>query len=56
MAHENTSHLVTYVTQEEQKRLRLRAAEAGVSISSYLRDVVREHLDKTPEPTQARPA
>lgn len=44
MAHENTAHLVTYVTKEEQKELRLLAAQQGISVSSYLRDVVREHL------------
>lgn len=44
MAHENTAHLVTYVTKEEQNKLRLLAAKKGISVSSYLRDVVRDHL------------
>lgn len=44
MAHDNDAHLVTYVTREEQKKLRLLAAEEGVSLSRYVRDRLREHL------------
>lgn len=44
MAHDNTAHVVTYMTPEEQKQLRLKAAEAGVSLSAYVRDVLRGTL------------
>lgn len=44
MAHDNTAHVVTYMTPEEQKQLRLRAAEAGMSLSAYVRDVLRGDL------------
>lgn len=46
MAHDNNAHLVTYVTRGEQKTLRLLAAEEGVSLSGYVRDLIREHLKK----------
>lgn len=44
MAHDNTAHVVTYMTPEEQKKLRLKAAEAGMSLSAYVRDVLRGKL------------
>lgn len=52
MAHDNDAHLVTYVTRDEQKTLRLLAAEKGVSISGYVRDLVRDHLKKIAEQEQ----
>lgn len=46
MAHNNTEDLITYVTPEQKRALRFEAAESGVSLSKYLREVVREHLEK----------
>lgn len=55
MAHDNTEDLITYVTPEQKMALRMKAAKAGVSLSKYLREVVRQHLDETPGPGEQDP-
>lgn len=44
MAHNNTVHVATYITPEEQKELRLKAAELGISLSAYVREILRTSL------------
>lgn len=49
MAYDNTAQVITYMTPEEQKQLRLKAAEAGTTLSAYVRDTLRGtlHDDQT---------
>lgn len=44
MAHDNTAQVVTYMTPEERKQLRLKAAQEGISLSSYVREVLRDSI------------
>lgn len=55
MAHDNTEDLITYVTPEQKMALRMKAAKAGVSLSKYLREVVREHLEQASGPDDQSP-